>query len=230
MIYLPHSNPQPVYKIYPPIVYRYLDAQFVNDFFKDGSIRLSSFSNFRKHEDEQRRDRGEGKAFFIHTNTEKGGQTITGWVVYGSNAYVLSATMRYDPELMKSFNTNSYFRINNTVEFGKAIANKITNCIEGSEGVCLYCVNRIIHSDLGHIDTNTMTEKEIKNLLLEKASVQTCFMKDCRFASQIEYRFIWLVKGEANDYIHIKVPEAIQHCQKPDEITDYIASHPESTT
>ena len=37
-----------------------MDAEYVESFFRDGSLRLSSFARFAKHPDEQLRDKAEG--------------------------------------------------------------------------------------------------------------------------------------------------------------------------
>jgi len=53
-----------------PIVYRYLEQEYVAKFFETSEIRLSSFSQFRKHKDEQRGDSAEGKAISTITGPE----------------------------------------------------------------------------------------------------------------------------------------------------------------
>jgi hypothetical protein len=37
------------WSIVRPRLYRHLDSQYVDSFFKDGSLRLSSFAQFAKH-------------------------------------------------------------------------------------------------------------------------------------------------------------------------------------
>ena len=54
------------WKVCTPVTFRLLDSKHVDSFFIDGSLRLSSFSRFHKHSDEQRLDRGEGRTFFVH--------------------------------------------------------------------------------------------------------------------------------------------------------------------
>jgi hypothetical protein len=45
----------------PPLT-RYLEAVFADEFFNAGKLRISSFSAFRRHPDEQRGDPSEGTA------------------------------------------------------------------------------------------------------------------------------------------------------------------------
>jgi len=46
--------------IYFPVLFRYLEQEYIDAFFRDGSLRLSSFKQFAKHKDEARNDWGEG--------------------------------------------------------------------------------------------------------------------------------------------------------------------------
>jgi hypothetical protein len=110
------------WNICTPVLYRFLESQYVDSFFQDGSIRLSSFERFAKHEDEQRLEVREGETFFISRTTQGGGQTMTVWATVGINAYVLSTAMRFDKNLMESFGCDSYFRIEDSTKFGIAVS------------------------------------------------------------------------------------------------------------
>ena len=231
------------WNICPPTLFRFMDSKYVDAFFKDGSLRISSFSSFYKHKDEQRMDKGEGKSFFVHTTKQGGGQSLTVWTAQGTNAYILSTTMRYDQDFFSLFNTDSYFRINNSSAFGMAIAKHIPNIIAGHEGACLYQEKKIIHKDLGYIDLNQFRDPNnpqpvidqekipydglplpsnnrlLKEYIFSKIGHYAMFLKDKRFAHQSEYRFIWAIKDDAQNYLDIKVPEAIQFCEKPNPAT-----------
>jgi hypothetical protein len=63
----PKSSPQTLdlnlirrWSIVRPRLYRHMDDKYVESFFRDGSLRLSSFASFAKHPDEQLRDKAEG--------------------------------------------------------------------------------------------------------------------------------------------------------------------------
>ena len=216
------------WNICTPNLYRFLDQEYVDAFFKDGSLRLSSFSQFHKHEDEQRLDEKEGKTMFVHRTPQGGGQTITAWATHGINAYVLCAAMRYDKSLMEAFGCNSYFRINNSTNFGMAIARNIPGLVNAFEGSCLYQDMKIIEKDLGYINVNQFKDPEnpaninkemLNNFILSRMEHYPLFLKEKAFAHQVEYRFIWVVKNKEADYLDIKVPEAIQFCSKENELT-----------
>lgn len=216
------------WNICTPNLYRYLDQEYVDAFFKDGSLRLSSFTQFHKHEDEQRLDKNEGKTMFVHRTNQRGGQTIEAGATHGVNAYVLCSAMRYDKKLMDAFGCNSSFRITNTTNFGMAVARNIPNLLNAFEGPCIYQDMKIIEKDLGYIDVGKFRDPEnpsiirkemLNNFILSKMEHYPLFLKEKAFAHQVEYRFVWIVKKKESDYLDIKVPEAIQFCSKENKLT-----------
>lgn len=74
------------WSIFTPTLFRYLASDYVEAFFAEGSLRLSSFTRFAKHADEQRRDPDEGMAAVIDRTYEGGGQTIAARTNVGENA------------------------------------------------------------------------------------------------------------------------------------------------
>ncbi len=204
-----------------PTLFRFLKREYVDAFFNDGSLRISSFSKFHKHEDEQRLDRSEGKTMFVHRTNQGGGQTIEAWATHGISAYVLCATMRWDKDLMRSFNCDSYIRINNSTNFGMAIARQIPGLAASFEGPCLYQNMKIIEQDLGYINIDRFTNKAMLNdFIVSRMAQYPLFLKEKSFAHQVEYRYIWVVRNKESDYLDIKVSDAIQFCTKPSELTE----------
>ena len=215
------------WNICTPNLFRFLNSEYVDSFFKEGSLRISSFSQFHKHEDEQRLDKNEGSTMFVHRTSQGGGQTITAWSTHGVRAYVLCAAMRYDKSLMELFGCNSYFRITNSTNFGMAIARQIPGLVAAFEGPCLYQDKKIIEQDLGHININQFKDpqgqirKEMLNdFIVSKMAHYPLFLKEKSFAHQVEYRYVWIVKNKESDFLDIKLPEAVQFCEKPNELTE----------
>jgi len=207
------------WNISKPTVYRYLPKKYVDSFFKDGSLRLSSFKQFKKHNNEQKLDGKEGEINFIHRNNSGAGQTIQVWSRHGLNSYLLCGTTVYDEDMMKEFQCDSYIRINDITNFAIAISNHIPAFVEGAEGICDYKNKRIVEKDLGVIDLNRFkSEGEVNRFLLEKMKFFPCFLKEKKYAKQSEYRLIWHINQEVNDYIDIKVPEARQFCDRGSEL------------
>ncbi len=161
------------WNISTPTLFRYMNKNFVDDFFKDGSIHISSFDQFRKHKDEQRLDIGEGRIMVAHNfptaNLGKG-QAVNAWVLYDKKAYVLSTSIIFDKKLMESFNVDSYLRIHDSTNFGMEIARKIPGLIGAFEGFCLYQKNKIFYRDL-NIDLSQFQkqpEKKVSDMKLVK--------------------------------------------------------------
>jgi hypothetical protein len=215
------------WNICTPVLYRYLDSKYVDAFFKDGSLRLSSFAQFKKHSDEQRLDQFEGKTTFVHSTQQNGGQTIESYSTQGTDSYVLSTSMRFDPKIMNDFKTNSYIRINDPTSFGMAVSRRIPSFVAGFEGPCLYQSNKIIQKDLGYIDLDKFKRQDgqinielVKNFIFSNMKHFGCFLKDKIYETQSEYRFIWFILNDTADYLDIQVPEAIPYCEKPNQLTE----------
>lgn len=90
MITVPITLP---WHVCTPTIFRLLPSQYVDEFFRDGSLRLSSFRRFKQHTDEQRLDAQEGESSFVHRTRERRGQTFFARALHGDNAYVLSANL-----------------------------------------------------------------------------------------------------------------------------------------
>ena len=122
-----------------PIVTRSSECEYVDAFFKDGSIRLSSFRVFRNHPEETRRDKTEG--FAAERIQEPDGEAL----LLGANAqeaYILCATIGESVALDDS--SQCFFLILDTVAFTRAISQQITGFVGGVEGPCLYRADTLI--------------------------------------------------------------------------------------
>ena len=227
------------WKVCTPVTFRLLDSKHVDSFFIDGSLRLSSFSRFHKHSDEQRLDRGEGRTFFVHKTNKNGGQTILSWAIQDYNAYILSTSMMCDQYLLKAFRYNSYIRIIDSTSFAMSVSRHIPSFKFGFESPCLYQKDKIIERDLGYIHTEQFGDisnieysdkfpgvpllpqnHPLTQFILSKIGHYSYFLKDRRYKDQAEYRYVWLTTSDTGEYIDIKVPEAIEFCQRPNTLTE----------
>ena len=212
-----------------PALFRFLDKEYVDAFFKDGTLKLSSFAQFYKHKDEQRQDKNEGEAYFVEQTREKGGQTIEILSKHGNNAYILSSSMRYDKKLADLFKCDSYIKVKESTNFGIAIARHIPNLIVAFEGPCNYQAMKMLvkethelPKDLEHFknDSGLDIDKLKKSVIAQYPAHLPFFLKDNRYANQVEYRFVWVVNGKVEEPLFVKVPEAIQFCEKPNQLTE----------
>jgi hypothetical protein len=215
------------WKLRQPYVYRYLKKDYVDLFFEDGTLRLSSFSEFSKHRDEARLDTQEGKGLVVHQHRIGDGQHIAGWLTYGEQSYVLCGAMRHDLKIMNAFDADSAIRINDTVRFADCIAHHIPGFTGGAEGPCIYLPNRIVHRNLGPVDERVLHEEtqpgsisieKMQSFLAHLDGGDLCFIKHRDYAYQGEYRFLWDSRGLTSGSLTIKVPEAREFCTRLEDL------------
>jgi hypothetical protein len=220
------------WKLRQPYVYRYLKRKYVDQFFEDGILRLSSFAEFSKHRDEARLDAQEGKGLVVHQHRIGAGQHIAGWLNYGEQSYVLCGAMRHDSEIMDAFEAESAIRINDTVRFADCIAHHIPGFTGGAEGPCIYLPNRIVHRNLGPFDERalhdemqpgTISLEKMHSFLSQLDGGDLCFIKHRDYAYQSEYRFVWDSRAVTSGSITIKVPEARDFCTRLEDLEVEIA-------
>ena len=108
---------------------------YIDDFFLNGNIFLSSFKNFKKYDDEMQGDKTEGQNLVGGFN----GKDSSQYVSYegGINAYVLCATNFLNVNVIKDFKGICAIKIKDSVNFGKEIARKLPFVNTGIEIVCL---------------------------------------------------------------------------------------------
>jgi hypothetical protein len=216
------------WRVCAPQVFRYLDSAFVEQFFRDGSLRLSCFSQFARHADEQRLDAREGETLFVHRTQQRGGQTLAARAFHGRNAFVLCGSMIHREALMQQFNCDSYIRINDPTQFGLAVASQLPGFVGGAEGPCLYQDNKIIERDLGYIDVTQFGNPEahatdrdrMQRFINDQMEHYPFFLKDKTYAHPVEYRLVWITSAHVDGFIDIKVPEAVLACSRPNAVTE----------
>ena len=203
-----------------PVVFRYMDQKYINEFFETGRLRLGAFSVFQKYPDEQRGDKDEGLNTLVGFGD---GHTIVARTAHGTNSLILCTSTEGSQELMDAFCTNGYFKIKDTTNFGAAIANRIPGFLEGMEGFCIYAEQRIIQRQLTEFkfedlkagpDGNSISLDKLFTLTSQIGDADVLFVKQTRFKHQGEYRFIWNVSYEVSDAIILDCPEARQFCEK----------------
>lgn len=212
----------------PPPLYRYLPKTYVEAFFTDGSLRLSSFRSFHQHSDEQRLDVWEGFSTFFHATADNGGQTIMARIIHGRDCYVLSASAIHDEDLEGAFDCDSYIQINDSTNFGMAVARHIPGIRAGIEGPCFYQQQRMFIRDLGgYVDLKTLAKdgleqeidpQKLKEFVTARAAHWPLFLKDMAYSHQAEYRFVWKATSDTSEFLDIEVPEAREFCSPPSSL------------
>lgn len=200
-----------------PTLVRQMQTQYVDAFFEDGSLRLSSFESFRRHPDEKRRDAQEG-IIAMQVDTPTGPFNILG--ANGQEAYIICASTVETPIPDDQSASISAFRIIDTVKFADAVSRQIVGFVGGMEGLCAYRTNTMIRkSDPTPInpptDGNQVEEWfHAMNRHTSNLAVDAYFMKHITFSHESEYRFIWFADGPRREFIDIKCPAARQFCER----------------
>jgi hypothetical protein len=203
-----------------------MEKKWIDCFFKTGELMLSSFSQFRKHPDEQRRDPHEGASIL---DMSFGGQPLSGIAYFGSDAYILSTSMIESNELMRQFpGYDDYFRIGDPLGFASAIAEAIPNFTLGFQGPCLYQSERLVRREIQGpplLDPSASQEFPQENAerlfdamnhrVFEATKLEPFFFKPLEYAHQAEYRLVWCVSREKEDRSVVKCPDARRFCRRP---------------
>jgi hypothetical protein len=212
---------RPFVNAYLPMVFRYLESKWVDEFFKSGSLRLSSFKKFHKHEDEQRGDKNEGSNIIV--GLRGGGQffAVTG---HGQDAFVLSTSLTYNEKMYEDFDVDACFVIEKPHEFINVIIKKIPEFRGLNHGPCLYQPDKIItrqspgfdlESPKSDDDSNTNDMGEMFNVINQAGGLDVLFLKTNGYSQQHEYRMLWhTYLDPMPEHIDLIVPEAIQYCRK----------------
>ncbi len=206
-----------------PRIFRFIEQVYVDKFFEDGTLRLSSFEQFRKHSDEQRRDSAEGFGLRQGIGQNATIMTVSG---RGGDCYVLCGSLLCTEKLQGTFpEADGCFAIDDTICFAQSIAHALPGFTRGFEGPAIYQDDPTIRRDLGADTVDEMFKRhsnpdgtlDMNKLFEMQASIggyEEFFMKHSRFAYQAEYRLLWSVSQKVDDFIDLKVPEARQYCRK----------------
>lgn len=198
-----------------PIVTRVMKKPYIDAFFEDGSLRISSFDVFRKHSDEKRRDGQEGTSA-MEIGEPNGTLSILG--VNAQETYLLCGSHLEIP-LCDLDNGYGQLRILDTVAFANAISRQIPGFVGGVEGSCIYRSSSLIRKK-GNRPIAPPTEGENaekwfkeQNRYVGSQTIDSLFLKDIRFKEELEYRLVWFAEGSRRPFIEIKSPAAREVCE-----------------
>jgi hypothetical protein len=208
------------WSIVRPRLYRHMDAKYVESFFRDGSLRLSSFASFAKHPDEQLRDKAEGigSRFLIGNKV-----TVNMVAGRGSDCYVLCFTLHNTEEVGKQFGHNACIAVDNITGFANAVSLKLP-FTHGFEGPIIYQDDTTIYKDIGSTTAEELMERYrnpngtldmsmLQGTHTRAGGIEEYFIKHSRHAKECEYRLLWTTSQTVGEFIDIKVPDAIQFCR-----------------
>lgn len=203
------------YKIDP--VYRIVgENEYLDDFFENGNIFISSFENFKSYDDEMQGDISEGQSLIGGFDKEGNGNHI--FYEGGVQAFILCTTNILSEAVIKDFNGVGAVKINNSVLFAREIAKKLPFVSTGIEGDCIYVDSKVQHlageqNELFQ-KINFADPRMIHQKVTALSSGVELFMKYKKYEHQQEHRLAWFSEKKIKRGIVVNCTEAIEHCEK----------------
>ncbi|MCB9899653.1 MAG: hypothetical protein H6825_16730 [Planctomycetes bacterium] len=209
------------WQIRKPAAVRYLPEVYVDEFFKDGTLRLPSFRAFRQHKEEQRLDTNEGMTYLEAPPGDGTATLVVAPLHPRLIAWVLSTSTIESATLRDTFQVDSGFRITNVMQFAVYIARHLPGCTHGIQGICDYreLPSLMVHHrdtfDMPHFGETAEEHHWRMERLRAPHQYSALLVKHLQYASQSEYRIVWFCMGSNPDnHITIHCPEARDYCQK----------------
>ncbi|OEK01864.1 hypothetical protein BFP97_10205 [Roseivirga sp. 4D4] len=182
--------------------------EHIDSFFKDGTLRLGTFKDYQKSENEEIGDKSEGCLLVIGRNSKRTG---IAHISSGFNNFVFCCfDGEADQTLVGKFDYDDYFFIDNPNGFAQAIADRLP-CPNIYRSRCVYRNDKVL---VGTPPPNFNFYKmshELRNLV----NWGQYFIKPVRFSHQKEYRFIWELDEDIDEPFLMKCPEAVEYCSRP---------------
>lgn len=202
-----------------PRVYRFMESKYIDQFFADGSLMLSSFERFAQHADEQRNDTSEGCGVRILTGSQMTVVMATG---RGKDCYVLCGATANTSDVRRCFpEADACLVIDNPLEFANAISTAVPSFLGGAGGHCIYQDDTTIaRSGEGRaIEEFVGGFEGIRAAAAAAGGLEEVFVKHSRYAAQAEYRMLWRSAAPVEDRIFIKCPAARSVCRRLSPLT-----------
>lgn len=200
-------------------VYRYLEQEYIDLFFKDGTLKLSSFESNRKMEGNVRQDTDEGVHHYRIVNRNRTDKIDFEIRDFDARRLLCCSTKLDLDFFLPHFNVDGCFEISNSIGFGYEIAKTLSGYVSGQEGKVNYNDNKLSHLlleqhlDLPDINSNMSNQELYPHIdRIGKVSIGAFFRKPIRYAIENEYRLVW--HCDFNHDIIIKCPNALRYCKK----------------
>ena len=220
---------------YPRTLYRYLEEKYIESFFSDGKLFLTTYQRCRSHENEVRKDEDEGK-YDLHFQGSQ--QSMFLKRRSGDNSHMLCTSFSLNTKLFTHFKVDSCFRIDDPGGFILAVAKCIPTVKNIHSGSVQYLLQRNARRQFeekefmpdfqriidvaqqrvqGDLETvwREVHEDHAKRIegLISKISY---YAKPMSYVNEAEYRMVWETDQPAAEGILISCPEAVKYCSRVD--------------
>lgn len=233
---------RPVHVTMPEVV-RYMDKEFVDEFFKSGTLMLTTFEHCAAHPDKSRADSSEGVTPYSIKNEHV---TASGTDVITNKNYMFCTSLIESDRLKERFETEGHFVITSVMDFYNAVAKQLQGFEGGMLGACIYKEEKFISGTMPNSifrekdrlaavdemmsknDESPMQDHMNQNMhdmsvSIQKAMHAAYFIKEDDYYHEAEFRMVWGLDKIVEKTIVIKVPEAIQFCRHGDP--DYVTTN-----
>jgi len=205
--------PQLVHNI--PVINRFIDESYIDEFFNNGSLMLTTFERCKSLEDEIRRDDKEG---YSHIIGHKNGLRIETETYVGADAFMLCGSLNDSYKKANGEEFKCYMEIFNiglliqeVCKSLEAKGFKVRNVLFGS---CFYSLKKTFEKEIKSFDPQESLKKmdETKGLdmnlfygMLDIAGTNAYFQKPREKSIENEFRLIWQVDPKPNDRIIVTI-------------------------
>lgn len=208
-------------RTYNPVVYRFMDEVYIDRFFENGEFLLTTYSQCKKLEDENRKDSTEGEYIFVGTHDE-----ITAELHGGAANVLMCCTSLSNNNVAPNGETyGACLKITDVAGFHKALTDQLIRdgfqIMDTIQGPCTYA-EKIFQNKIGKevvdfflnlpsaFDFSILTEQ-----MYNIGGDHMFFTKSLAFQHECEYRFVWMINSQEElDRQIIHVPQACQYCEK----------------
>lgn len=208
-----------------PILYRFIEEQYVDEFFKTGKLKLTTFDNCKKLEDDNRKDTKEGQSELYGYDGNIKMQIGFG---VGSDAIMLCTSLCSEYKDDKGSVCTKYIEIFNVQGLLFAIADQLTKNDHVVKsilyGPCFY-TKKEFHGTVHSEAFREKLEKEQKFDWDEMTRITNSiggnnmfFQKPVDKRFENEYRLLWIVDNPKKDKdIFVTIPHPEKYCRLIDK-------------
>lgn len=205
--------------IHPSSVYRYMDQRYIEQFFTNGELKLSSFESNRTIENQVRQDQREGHHLYQIVSRDRSKVHELHARVFNSHSMFCCSTDADTNRMMERFGVDGCFEIFNTTGFGYEVASVLQNFSYGREGIVQYTdtiMSALLLEPHLHLPDLTLSS-EIDRIFpyidaLSEMDTELMFRKRLHFAQDQEFRFVW--RTAPDHPLFILCPDALRFCRK----------------
>lgn len=179
--------------------------EHIDSFFREGRLRLGTFSYFNRFDHEEIGDRTEGSFVLAGRSSSK---TAIAKMAGGFDHYAFCCySGEPDRACIERFGYNDAFTITAPAHFAEAISRAL-GAKQSEYASCVYSPHKAI---VGEVPED-FSFGVISHHLLGLATSAKYYVKPDRYSHQREFRFLWQMHGDLSEPLDLFCPEATQYC------------------